>query len=121
MKRWQKIIFGIFLAIHALIMYACVHDYYDAIIKNCAGWGPGFDCPWGSEAMGVAWTDPYVYVSMLSRDFMTSIVFVIFSILAVHKKNYTIAIWFLALPLLIGFCAHIAEIPLSAPIMFIQT
>lgn len=121
MTRWQKVIFCILLAIHAFIIYACLSGYYDAIITNCAGWGPGFDCPWGSEAMGVAWTDPYVYVSILSQDFITSVVFIIFAIFAVYKKNYKVALWGLALPLLVGFFAAILETQLSAPIIFIQS
>lgn len=118
MTRWQKVVFCILLSVHALIIYACIDGYYDTVIKNCASWGPGFDCPWGSEAMGVAWTDPYVYVSLLSRDIMNSMVCIIFALLAIHKKNYKVAIWFLALPLLAGFCAGIVETQLSNPILY---
>lgn len=121
MKLWQKIIFCILLAIHILIIYACVDGYYDTIMHNCASWGLSFDCPWGSDAMGVAWRDPYVYVSVLSQDFITSVVFIISAILATYNKNYKIAIWLLALPLLIGFCANILETQLSEPIIFIPS
>ncbi len=118
MRRWQKVVFCILLSVHAFIIYACINGYYDAVIKNCASWGAGFDCPWGSDAMGVAWTDPFVYVSLLSRDIMNSIVCIIFAFLAIHKKTYKVAIWFLVLPLLISLCANVVETQLSNHILY---
>ena len=120
MTRRQKLLLWILFAIHALFMYSCVDGYYDAIIKGCVDWGPGNQCPWGSEAMGIAWENPYSYVYFVSRNFIESLVVVIFAIIALRKKNATIAILLLALPLLIGFFTNIFEILLTNNNMFAQ-
>lgn len=118
MTRWQKILLWILFAIHALFIYSSIDGYYDAIIKGCVDWGPGNQCPWGGEAMGIAWESPYSYVHFASQNFIESLVVIIFAIFALRKKNATIAIWLLVLPLLIGFCANIFEILLTNNNMF---
>ena len=118
MTQRQKIFLWILFAIHVLVIYSCIDGYYDAIIKGCANWGPRNHCPWGSEAMGIAWESPYSYVYFISRDFIESFVVIIFSIVALRKKNATVAILLLALPLLIGFCTNIFEMLLTNNSMF---
>ena len=120
MARRQKIFLWILFAIHVLFIYGCIDGYYDAIIKHCVDWGPSSHCPWGSEAMGIAWESPSLYVYFVSRDFIESLVVVIFAIIALRKKNATIAILLLALPLLIGFCTNMFEILLTNNNMFTQ-
>lgn len=118
MTRRQKIFLWILFAIHVFFIYSCFDGYYDAIIKGCVDWGPSNHCPWGSEAMGVVWENPYSYVYFVSRNFIESLSVVIFAIIALRKKNVTIAILLLALPLLIGFCTNIFEILLTNNNMF---
>lgn len=118
MTRRQKIFLWILFAIHVFVIYSCFDGYYDAIIKGCVDWGPSNHCPWGSEAMGIAWENPYSYVYFVSRNFIESLSVVIFAIIALRKKNVTIAILLLALPLLIGFCTNIFEILLTNNNMF---
>ena len=118
MTQRQKIFLWILFAIHVLVIYSCIDGYYDAIIKGCANWGARNHCPWGSEAMGIAWESPYSYVYFISRDFVESFVVIIFSIVALRKKDATIAILLLALPLLIGFCTNIFEMLLTNNSMF---
>ncbi|MBD5391635.1 hypothetical protein HDR66_02410 [bacterium] len=109
MTRWQKILLGILFAIHVLFIYGCVDGYYDAIINGCADWGPSGRCPWGGEAMGIAWESPYSYVYFVSRDFIESLTVIIFAIFALRRKNAPLAILLLTLPLLIGLCTKILE------------
>lgn len=120
MTRLQKILLWILFAIHALFIYSSIDGYYDTIIKGCVDWGPGNHCPWGSEAMGIVWESPYSYVYFVSQNFIESFVVIIFSIVALRKKNATIAILLLALPLLIGFCTNIFEMLLTNNSMFTQ-
>lgn len=118
MSKHQKVLLWILFAIHALGMYICIDGYYDAIINGCAGWGPMGHCPWGGEAMGVAWASPYSYVYFISRNFIGSFAAIIFAIFMLRKRNATIAIWFLALPLLVGFCSNLLEIALTNNALF---
>lgn len=120
MTRRQKILLWTLFLIHALFIYSCIDGYYDAIIKGCADWGPHNHCPWGGEAMGVAWESPYSYVHFASRNFIESLVVIIFAIVALRKKNATVAILLLVLPLLIGFCTNIFEMLLTNNNMFTQ-
>lgn len=120
MTRREKIFVWILFAIHVLIIYSCIDGYYDAIIKDCASWGPGYHCPWGGEAMGIAWENPYSYVYFISRDFIESFVVIIFAIIMLRKKNTTIAILLLVLPLLIGFFTNIFEMILTNNDIFTQ-
>lgn len=70
--------------------------------------------------MGIAWESPYSYVYFISRNFIESFMIIIFAIVALRKKNATIAILLLVLPLLIGFCTNIFEILLTNNNMFSQ-
>ena len=82
MTRRQKIFLWILFAIHVFFIYSCIDGYYDAIIKGCVDWGPSNHCPWGSEAMGIVWENPYSYVYFVSRNFIESLSVVIFAIIA---------------------------------------
>lgn len=113
MKQWQKIFLWILFAIHVFTIYACIDGYYDTIITNCIDWGPGGNCPWGSEAMGIAWKDPYSYVYFVSLDFTESLIVIIFATLALRKGNERFAILLLALPFITGFCANMLEMLLT--------
>lgn len=120
MTRWQKILLWILFAIHAVGIYGSVDLYYDGIIKNCMGWGPGGHCPWGAEAMGLVWQNPYSYVYFLSQGFIESLVVIIFAVVALRKKDATIAILLLGLPLLIGLCTNMLDMLLTNNNMFAQ-
>ena len=100
MTRRQKIFLWILFAIHVFFIYSCFDGYYDAIIKGCVDWGPSNHCPWGSEAMGIVWENPYSYVYFVSRNFIESLSVVIFAIIAECDNcniviSVAVADWFL--------------------------